>query len=790
MKSKFKLLIFSMIFLVMLSLCGGSASAQIRGRILDEQGAALPGATVMLLPDSLARFTDAQGRFHFDIGHQGEHSLLISFVGYQTYRHLCAKDMAEPLVIRLEPSNQQIAEVLVREGHGHFQSALQTDYVSQDFLRQNTEGNLAKSLEKMAGLSAMTVGVGIGKPVIRGLSANRVVVVADGVKQEGQQWGNDHGLELDQFAIERVELIKGPGSLRFGSDGLGGVLNVLPNFVPRKNSVSASLSGIYKTNNQHVGSSARLALNREDFFLDLRYSLQSYADYRVAAERFTYLDYVLPLEDGVLKNTAGHEESLSITLGIRRNLGVSRVSFTQYFTEAGLFSGAVGFPTSYSLAHDGDYRDKSFPKQKVRHQKWAYNQNLHTALGQFHLDLGLQVNDRREFSFPEFHSQAPGYDRDDQLALWLKLLTTSAEARLESDFSPHWANTFGASAQRQHNQVGGFEFLIPDFDAWRMGIYDLGHLHLGEKNMFHYGLRLDWARNTNPAHSQNVYDSNGEVSSTLEVAAVDHKFMNWSGGLGLIRTIKPEKIDLYLNFGKSFRVPYPSETSSNGIHHGTFRHEVGKSDLESESGYQFDASVQFHNERFFLTGAVFFNYFQDFIYLAPQARFSTLPEAGQLYAYQQNDAIYTGAELDWEFRANEFWTLEVVGEYVHNVNLETLLPLPFTPPGSLLFELKRGFASGERWTNSFTKLSSHTFLAQNRVDRNEAPTPAFHLLGFAVGTELRVKNLRMEFSLLGQNLLNAPYVNHLSRYKLLNLPEQGRNFVLSLRIPLEADWGS
>ena len=170
--------------------------------------------------------------------------MIVSFIGYEpdTISVKVNNGRSKELSIYLQPSASLLATVEVTEEHAKQEETLQTEHIHEDYFQQNIEGSFAKSLEKLPGISAINVGVGIAKPVIRGLSANRIIVNHQGIKQESQQWGSDHGLEIDQFDVERAEIIKGPGSLQYGSDGLGGVINIMPGKLIPKNSFDGSIS--------------------------------------------------------------------------------------------------------------------------------------------------------------------------------------------------------------------------------------------------------------------------------------------------------------------------------------------------------------------------------------------------------------------------------------------------------------------------------------------------------------------------------------------------------------------
>ncbi|MCB0641479.1 MAG: TonB-dependent receptor, partial [Phaeodactylibacter sp.] len=249
-----------MSFLVLLSWT--SLRGQISGQVLDMEGLPLPGATVMLFPDTLGTGTDQEGRFTFEGLDPGQYWIQAQFIGYETERVAVqvvgSPSTSKPLEIRLAEKGELLETIVVTDEHAKQENSLAAVHLSEHFLEEHSQGTFAKSIEKLPGISAINVGVGIAKPVIRGLSSNRIIVNHQGIKQESHQWGADHGLEIDQYDVERVEIIKGPASLQYGSDGLGGVINIMPGRILPKGTFVGSVQGTYKTNNQHWGGSALL----------------------------------------------------------------------------------------------------------------------------------------------------------------------------------------------------------------------------------------------------------------------------------------------------------------------------------------------------------------------------------------------------------------------------------------------------------------------------------------------------------------------------------------------------
>jgi iron complex outermembrane receptor protein len=233
-------------------------------------------------------------------------------------------------------------------------------------------------------------------------------------------------------------------------------------------------------------------------------------------------------------------------------------------------------------------------------------------------------------------------------------------------------------------------------------------------------------------------------------------------------------------------MPTPAELSSNGVHHGTFRHERGDPNLDSERGIQGDLNLTYQKKEMYFLFTPFIGYYDKYIYLAPEPEFSDLPAGGQLYQYTQHDALFTGFEFDFEYEILPDLTAKITSEYVWNLNLETQLPLPFTPPFSIMGELEYGKRTNSSTiTYYFVGAGYHYFADQNRVDRNELPTAGYSLVDLSGGFDFKIGNQIAHFRISVNNLFDKAYMNHLSRYRLLNLPEQGRNIIISLKMPFE-----
>ena len=236
---------------------------------------------------------------------------------------------------------------------------------------------------------------------------------------------------------------------------------------------------------------------------------------------------------------------------------------------------------------------------------------------------------------------------------------------------------------------------------------------------------------------------------------------------------------LKANIGNSFRLPGANELAANGVHHGTFRHEQGNPTLNSERGWQLDASYQHESKGMRMSLNPFINWFSNYIYLKPTGEWSVLPHTGQIYRYTENKAFFAGAELT--FGVNLFARLDYsfAGEYVYTYNLDERTPLSFSPPPSMRNTLT--------WRKDelqfFVEL--HSIASQKRVAKNEDPTMGAHLINLGGNITLPIDKMMIEIGFSLQNLSDTKYYNHLSFYRKVEIPEPGRNLQLLIKIPFK-----
>ena len=729
-----------------------------------------------------------------------------------------------------------LPDVVVTESYQQRQakkSALTVEVIEQDFLRKHFTGNFMQAMENIPGVQAMDIGSGFSKPMIRGMGFNRIAVLENGIKQEGQQWGADHGLELDAFNIETVNVLKGPSSLLYGSDAMGGVIDIASPPIPSANMLFGDVTLLGKSVNGTLAGSLMLGLKKNAWYAQIRYSEQHFGDYRIPTDTIVYLTQFTPIDghflsqvdngirrDAVitevlfgitdlriptdtivyltqkmpvygrkLKNTAGVERNIGLFTQYQRKGYKADYSISNVYQKTGFFPGAHGVPDASRVEDDGDSRNIELPYSKVNHLKVTTHQQYAWEKLILSGDLGFQNNHREEWS--AFHTHygsqpAPEKDPDKELAFDLNTYSASVKARFIGSSS--WEHTLGWDGQHQQNDISGYSFLLPEYHRSTTGLLWLTTYKPNNILSVSGGVRYDYGYIGISPHEdvyladylrRQGYDDEQVESYKWNSHAVRKHFGDYSFSLGLVWTPSVQHM-VKVNIGRSFRLPGANELAANGVHHGTFRHEQGDASLKSEQGWQMDASYNLRYHGLSVSVSPFVSWFSNYIFLRPTGEWSVLPHAGQIYRYTGAEALFAGTEATIDINFLRHFNYRISGEYVYTYNCDEHIPLSFSPPF--------GMRNTLTWQRKHYMLYAEWQLIarQNRVDRNEDRTPGANL--FHLGGSLNIpvgRTNEIEITLTARNIFNTRYYNHLSFYRKVEIPEPGRNFQLLIKIPFK-----
>ncbi len=639
--------------------------------------------------------------------------------------------------------------------------------VDRNSLRMSPATNIVDAVAKLPGVSQVSTGSGISKPIIRGLGYNRVLVVADGVRQEGQQWGDEHGVEIDGNAVSSVEVLKGPASLLYGSDALAGVLKLNTDPVVPLGKMRLNVNSEYHTNSGLVNYSFNFGGNKQGFSWNVRYG-----------DKFAHA-YKTPI-DGYVPNSQFRERAFSGMLGINKNWGHTRVTGSYFHLTPSIAEGERDPLTGelVQLYADTKTYHHGLPYQQVYHYKAVLDNSFYLGEGRLNAVLGYQQNRRQEFEEP------------DQYGLYLKLHTVNYNVhyvtrRLGGD----WRITSGVSGMWQRSLNEGDEFLIPDY-----GLSDFGAFITTTANVGNWALNGGVRFDNRHLNSRELMDD-GE----LRFLAFKRNFNGFTASVGAVWHVT-EQLDLRANAARGFRAPNISELASNGVHEGSLRYEVGNHDLKPEFSLQFDLGAELTTSWLDAQLSLFSNRIDNYIFIHRTGE--VYDDEFMTYRYDSGDAQLLGGEFAVDIHPWHFLHLGTSFALVNAMQLhqpEESKYLPFTPAPRWQSDIKWEILhDGRVLNNAFVSLGVDYNFKQDhyyRADDTETATPAYCLLNAAIGTDIMFKGHSVAcLSIMGTNLTNKAYQSHLSRLKYADVNpvtgrqgvlNMGRNIIFKLTVPLE-----
>jgi len=769
----------------------------LSGTVKDTSGAALTGAYVIIPDLKTGGVTDAWGNYSISNLPKGTYLIQVNMIGFSTFTKQVTIAGATKMDLILKENIIEKNEVIVT-GPSHSterdRSPTPIASISAKTLRENSSSNIIDAISNLPGMAKSATGPAISKPVIRGLGANRVLTISDGVRQEGQQWGDEHGIEVDDYNVSSVEVLKGPASLAYGSDALAGVVNIITTPSLPQEKIIGSITTNYQTNNGSAALHAHLAGNNKGIIWNVFGTAKNAHDYK---NKY----------DGYVFDTRYKNRDFGAGIGLNKQWGYSKLTFNSFNQLLGIAEGERDSATGKFLmpinnngqdeekiANDGTSYKLAIPRQQINHKKLVWDNNFYLKNeSSLNMILGFQQNERREFEEVS-NPDMPG------LNLLLKTFTYDVKYHL-----PHWKEwhiTIGASGMKQQNTNRGSEFLVPDYDLFDAGIYTIVNKQW-DKLYVSGGIRYDH-RDMN---AKSLTDENG-----LQLfSSFGKTFSNLNGSLGMSYKLARKTI-IKFNVASGYRAPNIAELSANGRHEGTIRYEYGNLQLKPEKSYQTDLGLEFNSDHAHFTASVFYNYLQDFIYihkLRGADGNDSIPVSNNdgryaAYQYAQQSAGLYGAEFYLDIHPHPFDWLHfeqtfsyVRGRFMNATDSTQNMPFMPAPRWNIALRAQKR-QLGSFYGNGYVKLELENNFKQAYIFEayhTETVTPGYSLFNAGFGADILSKKKKTicTATLSGNNLLNTTYQNHLSRLKYA--PENfttrrpgiyniGRNVSVTLQFPL------
>ena len=821
MKGKLFSLLFILICLLHLN---ATAQNEVTGRVKSSKGKAIAGVSVYIEDLKIGAQTDDNGVYTIANLPAGTINLTVRALGYETLIQTVKVKGLVNADITLKATPYEADEIVVT-GTAKATSLNAVSQpiteVSHEYLIQNASTNIIDALAEVPGVSGITDGQSISKPVIRGMGYNRVLTIHDGVRQEGQQWGDEFGIEIDANSVDRIEVLKGPASLVYGSDALAGVINMLPEKTLPEGQVKGYILYNYQTNNGLMNTAAHLAGTKKGISFGL-----SINNTMAHAYQNKY--------DGYVFNSQFSNLNWDATLSIHRKWGYSQLRYSYFNLKTGIVEGERDSTGAFMKQSVDDLGNpiavratnqelKSYTpfviNQNVTHEKLVWDNSIALGKNTLKAIFAFQQNSRQEnndITIPNTSN------------IYYQLTTLNYDLRFLSPIDASSSFAVGVNGMNQNSSNKGTLLLIPEYNLFDLGAFAIYNKQMGKIN-FNAGVRYDSRKFKG---NEDYTDSNGvqlhatDPNAILAFSAYNSNFNGVSGSVGATYKFN-NHVYLKANVGRGFRAPNVAESGSNGIHDGTVVYEIGQHDLAPESSLQIDITPGIRNKNFSAELSLFSNSISNYIFpkqlktadgSADSLRsVPGFPDA-PVFLYTQGNASFTGAEFALDIHPvgikwfDWYTTYSTVDAHLTGVP-DSEKYLPFTPPALLKSDISIKMPKiGKGITNAYIRLgvfysfeqsniynasSIYAALSGPEYDASRKATPAYTLLNAAIGGDIMRHGKKLcSVYLNANNITDEAYIDYMSRFKYypanlgnglsrVGVYNMGRNFSIKMLIPLD-----
>lgn len=769
----------------------------LKGKISDfHDNSSIIGASLQIVNSNKNTITNFDGSFEFKNLCKGKITIVIKHVACEskTISFIISKDIVKE--ITLEHHLEELEEVVVKSESKSESTSIEKS-IKKDIITNFSDKSLGDALNTLSGVSSLNTGNTIVKPMIHGLHSSRLLIINNNVRMFDQEWGDEHAPNIDMNASDRIDVIKGANSLKFGSDAVGGLIVVRGKKYARKDSLFGSSLMSFNSNGFGGNLNSEIIKSyKSGYYTKVQMSYRRFGDFKAA--------------DYSLTNSGLENINASFRLGYNSYLKGFEFYYSQVNNKfAILKSSHIGnvndLVTAINSLEPRVIKEFSFsidnPKQSIIHHLGkieAYKR--FQGFGKLTFQYDFQVNRRREFDLRRG-------DLKNTPVIDLRLVTNSIQSDLQVKPNDKLKLNIGFLGRfQQNNPIStGYRPLIPNFDKFDIGLYTIGNYSLNESTELNAGIRYDFSKikarkwyNITDWNETYNYDELFPEFETGTIAGVriftkpQYTFHNFSTGLGLLKKINDD-LSLFINYGLANRVPNPSELFSDGLHHSAARIEKGLLNINKETANKFIISMERNNNNFGFVISPYFKKINGFIQLIPVGISTTIRGAFPVYEYNQIDAEIYGIDIDLNKKINN--RLDYYGSIslLRGKNTSENLPLINMPAANFNNKL---MYFNEEFKQLSISITHKTVLQQNRfpdynfftldpvsqqdvfVDISSTP-PTYSIFGLNISSAFNEGKLQFELNV--ENLFNTSYREHLNRLRYFS-DELGRNINFKIKI--------
>lgn len=723
------------------------AQNNCKGSIIDaETMQPIKGAVIYAFELNKSVITDINGNFTLVNTKNQDIQVEISADEYKT--EIITLNSSANQIIKLKKNLLELQEIIITgdSNKSREKVSVSIETVKKTDLFQSGKISLAENLSKLPGLSTISNGVGNSKPVIRGLSNTNIVFLNNGIKAENFQFSSNHPFISDEFSAKKIEVIKGPVSLIYGSDAVGGVINVIKENPASINSLETKVNTQYHSNTAGFVTNFDIKASGEKWFGGASLTNKNHKDY----------------EDGdnnQVLNTRFKEFNVSSNVGYRSNLG----NFALYFDNNAPTYGLTNQKTLTVI--DNDDRKMDFWYVDLDNKLLASKNKLFIGAGILDINVSYQQNIRKGIS-----DTSSTYADMTFASMDLTTLSYNSKYSIRKNNSKITVGFNGAFIENDADDFYGNSNPMPDTKINDLGFFIVDEIDVSDALTFNAGARYD----------MRTMKSYPFISTGVNKYEIDNDYSSLSGSVG--STYKINNHLFKLNIASGFRSPNISELTQNGIHQARF--ERGDSNLKAQRNYQFDFNYHFHIDKLVFDVSPFYNNVNNFIYIV-QTEENAPIGGGKIWQYVQNDAILYGGEIALDY--HPFNWLGVHTNYTYTKGeLKNDGNLTQIPQNRYIAELKLQKNKLGLFKNPYFILNLTSFESQNNLGQLETYTPSYEVFNINFGSEIKINNQSFNWYISANNIFDKVYMDHLSALKPLNLNNIGRNIVFGLNIPFNA----
>ena len=799
-------------FLIFLYASQTCAQQSLSGTINDSKNSPVEGVSVFIPDLQVGTMSDDKGNFSFVNLPKTSLALQFTAVGYKSQVKTINPETSGALTITMEPSSVELEEVLVTTSNSKLpdNTPFPANSISQDEMRKYAAPSVMANLSYQPGIDKISIGNGIAKPVIRGLSFNQIMLYTQGTRIENQQWDDHHDLGLSDVGVENVEIVRGPAALIYGADALGGALIFVDEKPAAAGTTVSDLNLGFGSNTVGIDGDVGIRTTcKNGFFYGVRLGGASHTSY-VQGEGEEEDKPAGEEEEPVAANSRFMNMTGKINAGVSKKWGVSKLSYSFFNQQLGIVEDEGAVPDSLKAAEDEEEvrfgREMEAPFQDVTTHIISLENTFITGKSKVNLNIGYQVNDRKEYE-PEGTNKQP---EDAEIGLMLN--ATTYDLKWTSNAEKKFGFTIGSQGTFLENKNNGKEILVPNADVTDIAGYGLLRFDMDKLNLL-AGVRYDMRSIRAEGEEEEgageaeedafIVKSNNDTIGRPEVE-IEKDYVPVSFSLGAAFHAG-EHFTVKVNGATGFSAPNYAQLGTFGKHEGALRFERGNKNLNVEQNTEGDLGLIWENQFITVNLAGYMNMIKDYIYIestsdtlvriTPDHR-DTLP----MYDYKQGDATLSGVELGFDIHPSGAKWLDLSASYsMMSGKLKNAVNgndnLPYIPSGKLVAELKLMKSKLWKFNETYFSVIASNYSDQENLsyyeeaDSKAAAKEGFEFEGYTLldlhmGASFKLGKQKVAFDIFCTNALNTGYFSQLSLVKYIGVRDMGRNIGVRLHVPI------